>query len=143
MRPAGFAFTTRYFNGVMGKLRARELGFDACMYIAAQDLRGAEGRRRPGRRALWLLQGVGAVPADARWWRARTAHIASTTIDRRAPARSGVLGQRAAGAEGLCLGPPHMGAEGINEASDLSVLANNYMGQELGGIRGLTRSNPT
>ena len=35
-----------------------------------------------------------------------------------------------------------MGAEGINEASDLSVLANNYMDEKLGRIRGLTRSNP-
>ena len=35
-----------------------------------------------------------------------------------------------------------MGAEGINEASDLSVLANNYMDARLGRIRGLTRSNP-
>jgi len=34
-----------------------------------------------------------------------------------------------------------MGAEGINEASDLSVLANNYMDEKLGRIRGLTRSN--
>ena len=34
-----------------------------------------------------------------------------------------------------------MGAEGINEASDLSVLANNYMDSKLGRIRGLERSN--
>ena len=35
-----------------------------------------------------------------------------------------------------------MGADGINEASDLSVLANNYMDSRLGRIRGLERSNP-
>ena len=35
-----------------------------------------------------------------------------------------------------------MGAEGINEASDLSVLANNYMDKKLGEIRGLSRSHP-
>src|SRR5205807_1953478 len=35
-----------------------------------------------------------------------------------------------------------MGAEGINEASDLSVLANNYMDAKLGRIKGLARSNP-
>src|ERR1043166_9529789 len=35
-----------------------------------------------------------------------------------------------------------MGAEGINEASDLSVLANNYMDRKLGEIRGLSPSHP-
>jgi glycine dehydrogenase subunit 2 len=35
-----------------------------------------------------------------------------------------------------------MGAEGIHEASDLSVLANNYMEKKLLAIRGVTRSNP-
>jgi glycine dehydrogenase subunit 2 len=35
-----------------------------------------------------------------------------------------------------------MGVEGINEASDLSVLANNYMDKKLGAIKGLSRSNP-
>src|SRR5262249_6682969 len=35
-----------------------------------------------------------------------------------------------------------MGAEGIAEASDISVLANNYMDKRLGAIRGLSRSNP-
>jgi glycine dehydrogenase subunit 2 len=36
-----------------------------------------------------------------------------------------------------------MGAEGIAEASDLSVLANNYMDHKLRQIRGVTRSHPT
>ena len=35
-----------------------------------------------------------------------------------------------------------MGADGINEASDLSVLANNYMATRLTGIRGITISHP-
>jgi glycine dehydrogenase subunit 2 len=35
-----------------------------------------------------------------------------------------------------------MGAEGINEASDLSVLANNYMEKKLCAIPGITRSHP-
>jgi len=35
-----------------------------------------------------------------------------------------------------------MGAEGINEACELSVLANNYMDKKLGQIEGLVRSNP-
>ena len=35
-----------------------------------------------------------------------------------------------------------MGAEGIAEASDMSVLLNNYMEKELLKIRGVTRSHP-
>jgi len=35
-----------------------------------------------------------------------------------------------------------MGAEGINEASDISVLANNYMQKGLSAIRGVAVSNP-
>ena len=35
-----------------------------------------------------------------------------------------------------------MGAEGIREASDISVLVNNYMEKELLKIRGVTRSHP-
>ena len=35
-----------------------------------------------------------------------------------------------------------MGAEGITEASDLSVIANNYMEQRLLAIRGVTKSHP-
>ena len=36
-----------------------------------------------------------------------------------------------------------MGADGINEASDLSVLANNYMEEGLLAIRGVSKSHPT
>jgi glycine dehydrogenase subunit 2 len=35
-----------------------------------------------------------------------------------------------------------MGADGIAEAADLSVLANNYMDRKLTRIRGVSRSNP-
>jgi glycine dehydrogenase subunit 2 len=35
-----------------------------------------------------------------------------------------------------------MGIDGIAEASDLSVLANNYMGKRLSQIRGVTCSHP-
>ena len=35
-----------------------------------------------------------------------------------------------------------MGRDGIDEASDISVLANNYMDHKLAKIRGLSRSNP-
>ena len=35
-----------------------------------------------------------------------------------------------------------MGSDGIAEAADLSVLANNYMDAKLGRIRGLSKSHP-
>ena len=40
------------FNGVMGKLKARDLGFDACMYMLHKTFGAPKARRRPGRRRL-------------------------------------------------------------------------------------------
>ncbi len=42
------------FNGVMSKIRARELGFDACMFMLHKTFGVAEGRRRSRGRRLWL-----------------------------------------------------------------------------------------
>ena len=53
------------FNGVMSKIRARELGFDACMFMLHKTFGAPEGRRRAGGRRLWLHRGAGALPAVA------------------------------------------------------------------------------
>ena len=64
---------------------------------AAQDLRRAQGRRRAGRRRLWLHGGAGALPAGPGRDVRRTGATASTTTGRRAPARcasSGAMSRR-------------------------------------------------
>jgi glycine dehydrogenase subunit 2 len=56
------------FNGVMGKLSRARAGL-RCLHVhAAQDLRRAEGRRRPGRGRLRLLGRAGALSAGPRSW---------------------------------------------------------------------------
>ena len=114
------------FNGVMSKLRARELGFDACMFM--------------------LHKTFGAPRAAAARRSAPTA--AATSSHRSCPAPSSPSTAERYGAQRQ---PPKsigrvreywgnvpqvvkayawaraMGADGIAEASDISVLANNYM----------------
>ena len=95
------------FNGVMGKIRARRARLRRLHVHAAQDLRRAQGRRRPGRRRLWLHGRAGAVPAGP-GRRARRRPLPPRPrppAERRPGAR--VRRQPAAGAQGLCLGAGH------------------------------------
>ncbi len=129
------------FNGVMGKLRARELGFDACMYMLHKTFGAPKGGGGPA---------VGAYGCTA----ALAPFLPGPVV-----AREGALPSRQSSAP-LAAGKVReffgnvpqvlkayawtraMGADGIDEASDLSVLANNYMDRKLAEIRGLGRSNP-
>ena len=48
MRPAGLCFYDHAnFNGVMGKFRARELGFDACMFMLHKTFGAPKGGGGP------------------------------------------------------------------------------------------------
>ena len=129
------------FNGVMGKMRARDLGFDACMFMLHKTFGGPKGGGGPAVGAYgcsaelepFLPRPLVGRDADGRF-----------TLD--TPADS-------VGKVREFLGNVHivmrayawargMGADGINQASDLSVLANNYMQKGLTAIRGVALSNP-
>lgn len=129
------------FNGVMSRIRARELGFDACMFMLHKTFGGPKGGGGPA---------VGAYGCSAEL----------------APYLPGPLVVQRDGAYSLDAGPETsigrvreffgnlqtvikayawvraMGANGIAAAADISVLANNYMTQELMKIRGVTCSHP-
>ena len=130
------------FNGVMGKLRARELGFDACMFMLHKTFGAPKGGGGPAVGAYGctaeLAPFLPGPVVDARATRYRLDH--DRPLSRRQGAR--VLRQCAAGRSRPMPGRVAMGADGIDEASDLSVLANNYMDAKLAEIRGLARSNP-
>ena len=130
------------FNGVMGKLRAREIGFDACMYMLHKTF-GAPKTGGGG-------PAVGAYGCAAELAPFLPVPVVSFdgsryTIDSDRPLSIGkirefmgnlpVVVRAYAWSRG-------MGADGINEASDLSVLANNYMASRMIGIRGVTISHP-
>ena len=129
------------FNGVMTKVRARELGFDACMFMLHKTFGASKGGGGPA---------VGAYGCTAEL----AEYLPGPLIDREGD-RFVLNTANAAGVGRVreYLGNVHqvikayawlraMGAEGLAEAADLSVLANNYMEKQLLGIRGITRSHP-
>ena len=94
---------------------------------APQDVRRAQGRRRPGRRRVRLQRGAGAVPAGPD----RHAPTATATASTQRPESLGKVRE-------FCGNVPQivkayawaraMGADGIREASDLSVIAQQLHG---------------
>jgi glycine dehydrogenase subunit 2 len=129
------------FNGVMGKIRARDLGFDACMFMLHKTFGGPKGGGGPA---------VGAYGCSAEL----EPFLPKPLVAQRADGSFALdVPEQSIGKVREFLGNVHivmrayawargMGAEGINEASDLSVLANNYMQKGLAAIRGVAVSNP-
>lgn len=129
------------FNGVMSRIRARELGFDACMFMLHKTFGGPKGGGGPA---------VGAYGCT----RALAPYLPGPLVVRRGDAYTLEPGADSSiGRVREFLGNVQtvvkayawiraMGAEGIATAADLSVLANNYMTQALSKIRGVTCSHP-
>ena len=129
------------FNGVMGKIKARELGFDACMFMLHKTFGAPKGGGGPAVGAYGCSEALApflpkpVVVKDDKGYR----------LDYGRKKSSGKIREffgnvpQVLKAYAWLLA---MGRDGIDEASDLSVLANNYMDHKLGRIRGLSRSNP-
>ena len=129
------------FNGVMGKLRARELGFDACMYMLHKTFGAPKGGNGPS---------VGAYGCSAELAPFLPAPLVvrngdAYDLDYDRPQSCGKIREHFGNAQQVMKAyawTAAMGADGIHEASDLSVLANNYMDARLAEIPGLARSHP-
>ena len=128
------------FNGVMGKLCARELGFDACMFMLHKTFGAPKGGGGPAVGAYGCSEELAPfLPAplvvhDGKRYR----------LDSDRPLSAGRVREFWGNVPQVMKAyawSRSMGADGISEASDLSVLANNYMDAKLGRIRGLERSN--
>ncbi len=129
------------FNGVMGKIRARELGFDACMYMLHKTFGAPKGGGGPAVGAYGCTAALApfmprpVVVKEGERYR----------LDQHRPQSIGKIREfwgnvpqvMKAYAWARC-----MGGDGITEGADLSVLANNYMEKRLLAIRGVNRSNP-
>ncbi len=129
------------FNGVMGKLRARELGFDACMFMLHKTFGAPKGGGGPAVGAYGCT--VALAPFLPTPVAVREDGVYRLDNDR--PQSIGKIREFWGNVPQVLKAyawARAMGAEGINEASDLSVLANNYMDTKLGRIKGLARSNP-
>ena len=129
------------FNGVMGKIRARELGFDACMFMLHKTFGAPKGGGGPAVGAYGCATHLAPflpVPVVA-----FAGDRYSLDMDR--PQSVGKIREFWGNIPQVVKAYSWvraMGADGIQEASDLSVLANNYMEKKLLAIRGVTKSHP-
>ena len=129
------------FNGVMGRLKARELGFDACMYMLHKTFGAPKGGGGPA---------VGAYGCTEELARFLPAPVVvrdgdGYRLDRDRPDSVGKVREFWGNVPQLVYAyawSRAMGAEGIKQAADISVLANNYMETRLLAIRGVTKSQP-
>ena len=129
------------FNGVMGRVRARELGFDACMYMLHKTFGAPKGGGGPA---------VGAYGCSAELVPFLPSPVVAKSgeryrLDRDRPQSAGKvrefwgnIPQVMKAYAWACA----MGAEGIREAADISVIANNYMEKRLLEIDGVSKSHP-
>ena len=129
------------FNGVMGRIRARELGFDACMYMLHKTFGVPKGGGGPAVGAYGCSEELvpflprPLVQQDGDRYR----------LDYEGPQSVGRVREYWGNVPQLVKAyswARAMGAEGIRDAADLSVLANNYMEHRLLQVRGITRSHP-
>ncbi len=131
------------FNGVMGRIRARELGFDACMFMLHKTFGGPKGGGGPAVGAYGCSAELAPFLPKPIVVKDEAAGLYRMDHDR--PDSVGKVRE--------FLGNLHivmrayawaraMGADGIKEAADIAVLANNYMEKRLLAIPGVARSNP-
>lgn len=131
------------FNGVMSRIRAREIGFDACMFMLHKTFGGPKGGGGPA---------VGAYGCSAELApflpQPVVVHDAATGLYRRDANRPHSIGKVREFLGNLQIvfyayaWARAMGGEGIREAADLAVLANNYMEKKLLAIPGVVKSHP-
>ncbi len=129
------------FNGVMGKLSARELGFDACMFMLHKTFGAPKAGGGPA---------VGAYGCTAELAPYLPAPLVVKSGDRYSldhdrPKSTGKIREFWGNIPQVVKAyawARAMGAEGIQMASDISVVANNYMDKKLGEIPGLAISHP-
>ncbi len=128
------------FNGVMGKIRARDLGFDACMFMLHKTFGAPKGGGGPAVGAYGCTAELAPFmpgPIVAKEGDRYTLKDGAQTVGKVREFWGNVPQVLKAYAWARA-----MGADGIREASDISVLANNYMDKRLSEIRGLAKSNP-
>lgn len=139
----GLAFhDSANFNGIIGKLRPRELGFDACMFMLHKTFGAPKS-------------GVGGPAVGAYGCSAELAPFLPSPLvafdgsryhlDYDRPQSIGKIREFWGNVPVVVKAyawSRAMGAEGMGQVSDLSVLANNYMEKGLLAIRGVTRSHP-
>lgn len=129
------------FNGVMGRLSARELGFDACMFMLHKTFGAPKAGGGPAVGAFGCTDELAPYLPTPVVIRDGGKYV----LDENRPKASGKVREFWGNIPQVIKAyawARAMGAEGIKLAADISVVANNYMDKRLGEIPGLARSNP-
>jgi glycine dehydrogenase subunit 2 len=129
------------FNGVMGRIKARELGFDACMYMLHKTFGAPKGGGGPAVGAYGCTEDLARFLPEPVIVREGDRY----RLDRDRPDSIGKVREFWGNVPQLVYAyawSRAMGAQGIRQAADISVLANNYMEKRLLAIRGVTKSQP-
>lgn len=128
------------FNGVMGRIQAADLGFDACMFMLHKTFGVPKGGGGPA---------VGAYGCSSELARFLPGPLVELQdgryVQRENPDGIGRVREFLGNAHQVVKAYSWvlaMGGNGIREAADLSVLANNYMETRLLAIPGVTKSYP-
>ena len=130
------------FNGVMTRIRAADIGFDACMYMLHKTFGGPKGGGGPA---------VGAYGCNEKLIPFLAGPTVETNADGSFYLKEG--GENSVGRIREFLGniptvirayswTRSMGIEGLRDAANISVLANNYMEKRLLEIPGITKGMP-
>jgi glycine dehydrogenase subunit 2 len=129
------------FNGVMSKLSARELGFDACMFMLHKTFGAPKGGGGPAVGAFGCSDELAPyLPAPV-----VVKQGGAYRLDNDRPKSLGKIREFWGNVPQVVKAyawARAMGAEGIAMASDISVVANNYMDKRLSEVKGVSRSNP-
>jgi glycine dehydrogenase subunit 2 len=130
------------FNGVMSRIRASELGFDACMFMLHKTFGAPKAGGGPAVGAYGCRAHL--VPFLAAPIVERKEDMTYTIVNGESDADTYVreyLGNIPVVFKAYSW-IRAMGADGIRQAADLSLLANNYMEQQLLAIPGITKAWP-
>ncbi len=129
------------FNGVMTKIRARDLGFDACMFMLHKTFGVPKGGGGPAVGAYGCSEALKPfLPGPLVTEDHGVYSLTDPGPDSAGKVRE-YLGNLQQVAKAYAW-TRAMGFDGLAEACDISVLINNYMEKELLNIRGVTRSHP-
>ncbi|MEX0343510.1 MAG: aminomethyl-transferring glycine dehydrogenase subunit GcvPB [Rhizobiaceae bacterium] len=129
------------FNGVMGKLSARELGFDACMFMLHKTFGAPKAGGGPAVGAFGCTDEIAPYLPTPVIAKSDKGYF----LDEDRPKSAGKVREFWGNVPQVVTAyawSRAMGAEGIELAADISVVANNYMDKRLSEVSGLAISNP-
>jgi glycine dehydrogenase subunit 2 len=128
------------FNGVMTRLRAAELGFDACMFMLHKTFGVTKGGGGPAVGAYGCSEELSKFLPGPRVEKVNEEFVLVESPSSLGRIREylGNVPQVIAAYTWLTA----MGGNGLREAADLSVLTNNYMEKRILEIPGITKAFP-